>query len=210
MLKKIFLIAVVLFVLTIAASELPYDEIKSAYYKSYDYETMEKYDKAIASLNPIYKAYPETYTVNYRLGWLYYLNKKYANATEHLQKALKIYPSSIEAMNTMDLIFAAKEEWEKLEEQAAKIINLDYYNHYANYWYSVALKMQKKYELAIKVDRKMLVVFPTSVTFLQELGENLFLGGDKEGSKSVFYSLIILDPTNVTANAYLKKFETKK
>jgi len=207
MLKKICLIFTVLFVLTISASELSFDEIKSAYYKSYDYESMEKYEEAINSLNPVYEDFPETYTVNFRLGWLYYLDKKYANAMEHLQKALKISPSSVEAMNTMDLIFAAKEEWKKLEEQAAKIINIDYYNNYANYWYSVALKQQKKYDLAVKVDRKMLVVFPTSVTFLQELGENLFLGGDNEESKSVFYSLIILDPTNVTANAYLKKNE---
>ena len=73
--------------------------------------TMEKYEEAINSLNPVYEEFPETYTVNFRLGWLYYLDKKYANAMEHLQKALKIYPSSVEAMNTMDLIFAAKEEW---------------------------------------------------------------------------------------------------
>jgi hypothetical protein len=51
----------------------------------------------------------------------------------------------------------------------------------------------------------MLAVYPTSVTFLQELGENLFLNNQKEESAADFNNLKILSPSNATADEYLKK-----
>ena len=145
--KKLILTAVlVLLTVVIFADEMPIKDVQSAYKKSYDYEIMEKYDKAINVLGEVYRNYPDTYTVNYRLGWLYYLNKKYTNALENLQKALNVFPSSVEVLNTIDLVYAAQEEWSKLEGNAMRVIQIDYYNNYANYWYSFALKKQGKTE----------------------------------------------------------------
>ncbi len=53
---------------------------------------------------------------------------------------------------------------------------------------------------------KMLTVFPTSTSFLLELGENYYALGNMEQSKSLFESVVILDPTNETAAAYLKEW----
>jgi len=67
---------------------LSYDEIKNAYYRSYQYEKSGNYEDAIKSLMPVYNKYPDGYTLNLRLGWLYYLNKKYANSIYHYEKAM--------------------------------------------------------------------------------------------------------------------------
>jgi len=206
MLRNIIIVIAVMLVMNIAAEEMSFTAIQTCYYKSYKYENSEKYSKSIDALKEVFANYPNTYTVNYRLGWLYYMDGKFANASEHLESALLIYPYSIEVLNTINLLYAAREEWEKVEEHSAQILQIDYYNDYANYWYSYSLKMQQKYNLAIKVDRKMLSIYPTSVTHLQELAENLFLNGEKEESMQIFETLIILDPTNTTATTYLEKF----
>ena len=59
----------------------------------------------------------------------------------------------------------------------------------------------------IEVDRKMLAVFPTSATFLQELGINLFADHKQKESAAVFYNLKLLSPGNPTADSYLKKLK---
>jgi tetratricopeptide (TPR) repeat protein len=62
--------------------------------------------------------------------------------------------------------------------------------------------MQKKYDIAEKVCRKMLTVFPTSVLFLNELGELLYYKRDLTQALTMFNSSIILQPDD----AYAAKF----
>ncbi len=201
----------VMFINTLAHSgELSYEQIKNSYLISYQHEAQKKITDAINDLKPVYLNYPKTYTVNYRLGWLYYLNKNYANAVTHLQKAISISPMSMEVMNTLALVHAVKANWEELEILCVKIQKIDYYNRNANYWYAHTLKMQGKYGLAVKVARKMLAVYPTSISFLQILGENLYFGNYKKESASVFYNLLILSPESKTALEYLSKIEEGK
>lgn len=185
------------------AEEMTYAEIVSAYGKSYEHESLNKYRTAIKDIGEIYRLYPDTYTVNLRLGWLYYLNKNYANALEHLEKARKVYPNSIEAPNIEILVLAARHDWVKVEELCAFVLKTDYCNTTANYWYAYTLKKQGKHDLALKVARRMLAIYPTSIDFLQELGENLYLNGQKEEGMTVFGSLAILNPGNKTVAYYV-------
>ena len=187
------------------ADGLTPSKIMKCYYDSYEHEKNEEYTEAIYDLKPVYLSYPNTYTVNLRIGWLYYLNANYSNSIQRLIKAQSLSPSSIEPMAILVLVYSKKSDWTKVEELCAKIQKIDYHNINANYWYSYALKMQKKYGLAIKVNRKMLALYPLSILFLQELGENLFLNGKKEESWSVLSSLQILSPGNTVVVRYLNE-----
>jgi len=204
---SIFILLILSFIFSVKAKDLPLETIKKAYSESYKNEALAKYSEAIRDLNEVYASYPETYTVNYRLGWLYYLNNNYMNAFEHLEKSLRYYPSSIEVLNVINLILVARAEWTKVESQCFKIIHIDYYNYYANYWVTMALKNQKKYDLAIKGCRKMLTVFPSNVTFLAELAANLYLGGEMNESRAIFDNVTVLDPNNETAKYFLKLYK---
>ena len=184
-------------------AELSFKEIQSAYNSSYTYETATKYKIAISSLNKVIKEYPKGYTVNYRLGWLYYLSGNYANSIKHLNIALFTYPYSVEILNTLNLVNVARLDWGKVEVQSANIFKIDYYNYYANYWYTIALMRQKKYDQAIKISNKMLSVFPSNVTFLITLAESTYLNGSVADALLIFESAVILDKDNETANYYL-------
>ena len=202
--KTITLLLTIIITTSLFSDDLTFTEIQDAYSKSYNFEILEKYDQAITHLKSIVEKYPDTYTVNYRLGWLYYLNGKYNNSLTHLKKASLVYPSSTEVINTTTLVHVARMEWDKVISNATEAINIDYYNFYANYWYSVALKVQKKYNLAIKIDRKMLTVLPVSTLFLAELGENLVLSGSTEEGQQILESVLIIEPLNSIALKYLK------
>lgn len=186
-------------------AELSFKEIQSAYNSSYTYETATKYKIAISSLNKVIKEYPKGYTVNYRLGWLYYLSGNYANSLKHLNTGLLTYPYSVEVLNTLNLVNVARLDWDKVEIQSANIFKIDYYNYYANYWYTIALMRQKKYDQAIKISNKMLSVFPSNVTFLVTLAESTYLNGSVADALLIFQSAVILDKDNETAKYYLGK-----
>jgi len=186
------------------SENMTYSKIKDGYHKSIEYEKLNKYSEAITSLKEVYVKNPYAYTVNYRLGWLYYLNKNYENSLKHLGLALKVNPSSVEVQNILVILHVARYDWEKAENNAVSVIKLDFYNQMANYWYSYSLKKQKKYDLAIKVDIKMLTLFPISIMFLSELGENYYLSGEKEKGLGLLKEVLILSPNNTVAKYYIK------
>ena len=201
----IVIIIVMLFSVNIYGEEnkLTNAEIENLYADSYKYEALGKYQEAILALNELKKKHPNSYTVNYRIGWLYYLNRNYANSIQFLKKAQQIVPTSFEIMNMFCLIYNIREDWEQLEIEAAKIIKTDHYNLNANYWFVVALKMEKKYTDAEIVCARMLSIYPVNISFLTLQGEVYYLGGKYDIAYSMFSNLKILDSNNVTAAYYL-------
>jgi tetratricopeptide (TPR) repeat protein len=178
--------------------------IREAYYKSYNYEKMEDYTDAIKTLIPVLKDYPDTYTVNLRLGWLYYLNKKYANSLESYGKAAKITPTSLGAKLGRLLPLLAQQRFQVAEAAAFKILQVDHYNYYGNLRLAYALRMQRKYDMAETINLKMLALYPVDVLFLTEYALAKHGQGDINTAVTTFHNILILDPENVTAKGYLK------
>jgi tetratricopeptide (TPR) repeat protein len=135
---------------------MSYEEIKLSYEKSFSYERNGDYKNAIKALIPVYQNYPNGYTVNLRLGWLYYLLGKYANSEYHYEKALKVIPTSIEAMLGLSLPYMAQNRWNDVEALMYRALKIDYYNYYANLRLCVALRKLKKFSVCEAVARKVI------------------------------------------------------
>jgi len=204
--KKGLIILTLLFIgiWTSFSYSLSYKTIAECYYNSYKYEKKQDYTQAIKSLMPVYKAYPRGYTVNLRLGWLYYLKGNYANSEYHYKKALQANSYSIEAMLGLSLPLMAQGRWQEVEKVMLNVLKIDYYNYYGNLRYCLALLKQNKYKIAEKVARKMLFIYPTDVNFLNYLGISLYKEGKKAYARSIFESVLILSPNNEIAKKYLK------
>ncbi len=196
--KMIIFLAVLLFGFT-------QQEITQMYYKSYNYEKMGDYKDAIKVLIPLYEKYPDGYTLNLRLGWLFYLNKKYTNAIKHYQKASMVLPYSVEPKLGLMRVYLAMQKYKEALKIGNSLLREDYYNYYGNYYETAALMGIKDYKNALKVTQKMLTLYPTSVLFLNLLGEIYYIEGKKDKAKEVFANVLILDPNNVVAKSYLKK-----
>lgn len=202
--KKILLSLTILFSISTNAFALSEKEINASYQKSYNYEKMNNFIDAVKSLSDVYSKYKDTYTVNLRLGWLYYLSGDYANSIFHYDKAMKVQPYYIEAKIGYLLPLLMQKKYSEVEDTCYKILKVDYYNYLTNVRLSYVLRMQKKYDLAEKVSNKMLYLYPTDVTFLNELALAKYYDNKKNDAIVIFKSVLILDPENVIAKQYVK------
>jgi tetratricopeptide (TPR) repeat protein len=184
-----------------AAAQEP--DIMDAYYRSYDYERTEDYMNAVRALAPVFDRYPEGYTVNLRMGWLYYLNGNYANSLVHYGAAQRVAPYALEPKVGSLLPLLAQEKYAAAESMAYQVVSVDYYNYYGNLRLGFALRLQGKLEQARLVIGKMLTAYPSDSLFLTELGLIAVAEGDMEEARATFTDVLILDPENPTAKAFL-------
>ncbi len=189
---------------TTPALALTTDEIQAAYYRSYGYERTQAYDDAIKALIPISDAYPLGYTVNLRLGWLYYLRVSYANSVTHYRKALDAAPASLEARLGLLYPLLALGRNDEAFSIVQQILAVDRFNYYGNLRLVGLLHLQGKLEQAERVARDMLALLPTDVAFLTELATLRSEQGDAAAAASLFRDALILDPENVVARRFLK------
>ncbi len=201
---KITIILALLIATTGSALALTNKKVAEAYRKSNTYEKMEKNTDAIKALLPVYKQNPDDYTVNVRLGWLYYLSEKYKNSLFHYEKAVRLSPGSLEAKLGKILPFLAQQKYSEAAQEAFKVVSIDRHNYYGNLRFLYALRMQNKSEAAEKIARKMLTIYPSDVSFLVEYGLLLQSIGAKKKAGYIFRQVLIFDPENVSAKEFIK------
>ena len=178
--------------------------VRAAYHRSYTYEKTQDYGNAIKSILLVYRKYPNGYTVNLRLGWLFYLKGAYANSLQHYQKAVKTLPSSITPRLGYTLPLIAQKKWTAVEQTLNQILKVDFYNYTANLRLSYILRMQKKFDLAEKVIKKMLAFYPSDIALLGELALIYQAKGNLKGTENLYRDILILDPENTAARAFLQ------
>ena len=205
--RKFLALVIVSMLIGVNLGAMTYEEINAAYHKSFLYEKNGDYANAIRAIMPVYKNYPKGYTVNLRLGWLYYLLGNYKNSKMHYKKAMEIIPTSVEAMLGYSLPLMAQQKWKEVEQLLYKLLKIDYYNYYGNLRLSIALRNLGKFKDAEQIARKMLAIYPSNVSFLLELAISLYYQGKTTYAKSIFKDIITLDPENNTAKEFLKKIK---
>jgi tetratricopeptide (TPR) repeat protein len=201
----ITILAIIIFTHPVFA--LKTGKIQSSYYKSYNYEKMGNYNDAIKALQIVYSKFPKGYTLNFRLGYLYFLNKNYTNSITHYKKAIQSAPYSVEPKLGLMSVLIAKSSYEKAEEIGLQVLNADYYNYYGNLRLAYILRLENKLELAEKILLKMLGLYPIDVPFLTQYGILKYINKKYSEATQIFYDILILDPENVTANEYILLLE---
>lgn len=179
-------------------------DIAGIYQRSYDYEGVQDYQNAIRALSPVYEAWPNGYTVNLRMGWLFYLNGNHANAAAHYEVASRAAPMAVEPKLGWLLPLLAQGRWGEAELLAYQIVSVDHYSYYGNLRLAIALRMQGKVEPAHQVVLKMVGAYPTDVLYLVELAQIQDARGDRAEARRLFGEVLILDPENETARRYLE------
>lgn len=169
--------------------------VRDAYFKSYAYEAKKDYQTAIKSLERLYSKYPKGYTLNLRIAYLYYLNKEYPLAIEYYKKASNILPQSNESKLGLTRVYLAQESYKKAQKLAFGMLKTDYYSFYGNLYAIEALVGQKKYKTALAVINKMLAIFPTNITYLEQLAL-LYKKTNHKYLDNIYESIYILDPDN--------------
>ena len=200
------LLAATVFMSLLTAGEAPIDATPAEAYKnSFVAEKALDYEEAIRRLIPLKDLPQYKYAAQFRLGWLYYCTANYANSRNAYQNALKVQPASIEARVAYLLPVLAQGSYEEAETIAKQITETDRFNYFANVRLAYALRMQRKFAPAEKVDLQMLQYYPSDVTIMTELGLAKLGQQQQDPAKKIFADILALDPDNVTAKAVLLK-----
>lgn len=178
-------------------------DIAGGYARSFELEQQQRYQDAIRALAPVYEAYPNGYTVNLRMGWLFYLNANYNNAVAHYEVAGTAAPAALEPKLGLLLPMLAQARWADAEALGYQLVSVDHYNYYGNLRLLIALRMQKKLDAATQIALKMLRIYPTDLYYLVELAKVHDASGNAPEAKRLFGEILILDPRNETARKYL-------
>jgi len=181
------------------------DEIQKAYLNSYNYEKIADYKDAIKVLIPIYKKYPKGYTLNLRLGYLFYMNKKYENAIKYYKQASLSLPYSFEPKLGMMRVYLTTGEYDKVIQIGYSLMKINYYDYYVNLYTLQALVYKKNYKDALTIANKMLTIYPTNITYLVNLAKIYEITNPKYAKEIYTKSILILDPNNVSAKIFLNK-----
>lgn len=174
-------------------------EIQNALARSVEWEGKLKPAEALQAIADFAQAHPEHYTLALRMGWLDYLQGRFADAARHYQAAVRIAPAAIEARLGCLLVLLAQGQYRDAELTAAQIVKIDPVNYYANLRLAVALRLQKKYAAAEEVVARMLIAHPADVTYRAELGALKAAQGDSQGAAEAFAEVLALDPKNAAA-----------
>jgi Tfp pilus assembly protein PilF len=195
--------------LSVSYAKMSTDDIQKAYAKSYKYERSQNPIDAIKALKLVLMHYPDAYTVNLRLGFLFLRHRHFANAEAHYQKASKAMPNALSPKLGLMSVAIAKQNYGKAESIGFKIIKADYFNYYGNLKLAYALKLQKKYEAAQKIVFKMLSIVPEDVNFMVESAQLYAYQKYFALTLSTYKNVLILDPENVAANYYISLYIKK-
>jgi len=176
--------------------------IQHSFHRSYDYEKDKNYSGAIRSLMRMYQLYPSGYTLNLRLGWLHYLNQSYEKALPFYAAAIQTAPYSIEAKLGRAQVLITQKKWDLAERQLKGTLKIDFYHPSANLKLLFVLRMKKNFDLALQVNQKMLLYYPTDLSFLTELGRLYWAQENWNAATAAFQNILTLDPENLVANSY--------
>ena len=174
--------------------------------KSYTAEGNKEYSKAIELMNSMYSQ--NSYSINLRLGWLWYLKGDYAKAQVYYKTAIAIEPKSIEARLGYAFPVSAMENWLEVVNVYNEILIIDPNNSLINYKQAyIFFYIRKDYKAALTFISKVTKLYPFDFDANYLTAQiQLSLGNIKE-ARNAAQSALEYNPQSKEA---LKLFESLK
>jgi tetratricopeptide (TPR) repeat protein len=174
-----------------------------ALYDSYTLEGQGLITKAIEKVTGVLSRNQTDYFVNYRLGWLFFLEKKYKNSIEHYQKAANLVPTSIEPWLGASYVYVMTGDYSNSVRTCAEALKRDPQNYTCLQRTTLSLIRLKDYSGAIEKANISLKLYPTDLVFLEQKVFALKESGHADEAKDIASALITLSPRNVYAKRVL-------
>lgn len=173
--------------------------LEEALKQSRYYENIGNYPKAIQSFSHLEEKQLQNYSIQMRLGYLWQTTGHNANAEFHYKKAKQIAPTAISPALGIMHIYNTQLKYEKTETLAYQLLQTDPNNYYTNMYLTYALRMQNKLELAVKVNQRILTMYPDDTIFLAEMALVYFAQNNINQAGELVHNLLLIDPENTTA-----------
>ena len=178
---------------------------------SYIAEAKLQYDKAIEALMPTYQLDTNSYFLNLRLGWLFYIKGPLKNAETHYLKAIEIKPQSVEARLGLFKVYTAQSQHDLALEAAKKTLSIDPLNYTAHLQaVSAALALQNTKE-ALEIIESLRRSYPVDQGVLEQRCLILFkLPEQRTSALEAFRELITIYPQSPVITQGMVQMELEK
>ncbi len=196
--KLIIVLASILLSLSLSAQQTS----ETAFSKSYSFEYETQYAKAITALTDLHS---DSYQINLRLGWLYYLSKDYVKSEQYYRKAVVAEPSSIEARFGLVLPLSTVGNWNSVLATYLEIVKLDPNNSSANYRIASIYYARKDYANAKVYVAKVLKFYPFDYDSNLLTGKILMAQAKNADAKKYFTKALEYNPQSEEAKTAIKK-----
>ena len=196
--KSIIILSFILSSWTLSAQQTS----EAAFSKSYSFEYETQYAKAITALTDLHL---DSYQINLRLGWLYYLSKDYVKSEQYYRKAVTAEPSSIEARFGLVLPLSTLGNWNSVLLVYLEIVKLDPNNSIANYRIGSIYFARKDYVNSKLYVSKVLKLYPFDYDSNLLSGKILIAQAKNIEAKKYITKALEYNPQSEEAKTLLKK-----
>ncbi|MGB9665102.1 MAG: tetratricopeptide repeat protein [Ignavibacteria bacterium] len=181
------------------------DEKITAFNTSINEALKGNYQKAIDALLNIYKNNENDYLINLRLGYLYYLQKKYDKSVDYYQRAIQLsQEKSIEPYLGLTLPLSGQEKWDEVAKAYQKILSLDPNNYTANLRLGQIYFNRKEFSKAETLLKKIYNFYPGDYEANLYLGWTYFYLNRKSEAKFHFINTLMISENDKSASEGLK------
>lgn len=174
-----------------------FNEMKSAFAKSYTAEEKKKYSEAISAIKGVNTA--KCYECELRLGWLYYLSGNNTESYAHYSLAHTYMPASTEALWGAVYPLTKSEKWVELAKVYAKILQNDPTDPTANYRLGLSYYYKKEYEKALKYFQIALDITPFDYNTMMSSAWTHYFLGHKNEAKILFQKVLLYNTEDASA-----------
>jgi tetratricopeptide (TPR) repeat protein len=204
--KKNLIQQVVLFIFSIPLIHLHAQQsnsaIQQAFSKSYEYEYTYNYDDAIKALENVYSE--NSYEINLRLGWLYYLKTDHTKSISFYKKALVKNPNSIELKLMIVNPLSYLGNWNEIISIYESILKSDDKNYIANYRLGLIWYNRKKSTQALTYIKKLQPLYPFDYEINLLAGKINIALGNIVDAKIALQKALLYNPASIEPADLLK------
>jgi tetratricopeptide (TPR) repeat protein len=168
-----------------------------AFSESYILETKGDYNKSAEAIKKVYSA--DSYEVNLRLGWLYYLSKNYKESANYYNKAILLLPLSIEAKLGYAYPAYALGNIEGVIKMYKEILKIDPVNYYGNYRLGALYYERKDYQNAHTHFEKIINLYPFDYDAIIMSAWTYYRLGNFREAKVLFNKALLNRPDDSSA-----------
>jgi len=173
------------------------ENVIKGFKSSYSLENAGKYIQAADALNTVYE--DDSYEINLRLGWLYYLGGKMDLSEEYYRKAVKLRPYAIEPRLGLAYPLSSQGKWTEIEDMYVKILETDPHNTLINYRMGLICYNRGDYEKADRYLEKVLNLYPFDYDTLLLTAWTKFRLQKFREAKILFHKTLMAKPDDASA-----------
>lgn len=180
-------------------------KLQAAFASSYKSEQSGNYVQGVSEIKSVYQA--DNYSINARLGWLFFLAKQYTESVSYYEKAIKLKPYAIEVRFGLIKALDALASWDRVKEQYEAILRIDPMNTTSLYWLGVLLYNRKDFDNAGRNFEKIVNLYPMDYGSIIMLAWTRLYQGKKADAIVLFNQALLLSPGDTSALSGLNQLK---